>query len=97
ALYTRSLHDALPIFERALASRLAAAAGRNELIDRITVAGHGEPTLHPLFDEIAERLSGVRDAVAPGVRLAVMSNSTTAAGADVRSEEHTSELQSLRH
>ena len=70
--------------ERALASRLAAAAGRNELIDRITVAGHGEPTLHPLFDEIAERLSGVRDAVAPGVRLAVMSNSTTAAGADVR-------------
>jgi wyosine [tRNA(Phe)-imidazoG37] synthetase (radical SAM superfamily) len=70
--------------ETAMAVRLEAAAGRNELIDRITVAGHGEPTLHPAFDDIAERLCRVRDAAAPRVRLAVLSNSTTAAWPDVR-------------
>ncbi len=70
--------------ERAVAARLEIAARRNELIDRITVAGHGEPTLHPAFDDIAERLCRVRDAAAPGIRLAVLSNSTTAAWEDVR-------------
>jgi len=65
-------------------ARLDIAVRCNELIDRITVAGHGEPTLHPAFDEIAERLSRARDTVAPRVRLAVLSNSTTAAWPDVR-------------
>ena len=31
----------------AVTGRLTRAAEANELIDRITVAGHGEPTLHP--------------------------------------------------
>jgi len=70
--------------ERELAARLERAARRNELIDRITVAGDGEPTLHPAFDEIAERVCRVRDAVAPSLRLAVLSNSTTADWPDVR-------------
>jgi wyosine [tRNA(Phe)-imidazoG37] synthetase (radical SAM superfamily) len=73
-----------PDIECAVAARLDIAAGRNELIDRITVAGHGEPTLHPAFDDIAERLCRVRDAAAPRLRLAVLSNSTTAAWPDVR-------------
>src|SRR5262245_46024576 len=33
--------------DSALSARLSAAAERNEAIDRLTVAGHGEPTLHP--------------------------------------------------
>jgi wyosine [tRNA(Phe)-imidazoG37] synthetase (radical SAM superfamily) len=70
--------------ERAVAARLDLAARRNELIDRITVAGHGEPTLHPAFVDIAERLCRARDTAAPRVRLSVLSNSTTAAWPDVR-------------
>jgi wyosine [tRNA(Phe)-imidazoG37] synthetase (radical SAM superfamily) len=70
--------------EVALSARLSAAAERNEAIDRVTIAGHGEPTLHPEFEEIATRLRCVRDRIAPGIPLAILSNSTTAAFADVK-------------
>jgi wyosine [tRNA(Phe)-imidazoG37] synthetase (radical SAM superfamily) len=70
--------------EAAVVTRLQRAAEQDELLDHITVAGHGEPTLHPAFEEIAERLRGVRDRVAPAIRLAVLSNSTTAAWPDVQ-------------
>jgi wyosine [tRNA(Phe)-imidazoG37] synthetase (radical SAM superfamily) len=68
----------------AVSARLRRAARDNELFDRLTVAGHGEPTLHPAFEEITERLRDVRDALAPDLRLAVLSNSTTAAWPSVR-------------
>jgi wyosine [tRNA(Phe)-imidazoG37] synthetase (radical SAM superfamily) len=68
----------------ALAARLERAAEAGELIDRITVAGHGEPTLHPDFEEVTARLRAIRDRIAPGVPLAILSNSTTAAWEDVR-------------
>ncbi|HZP49002.1 MAG TPA: radical SAM protein [Vicinamibacterales bacterium] len=68
----------------ALAARLAQAAACGELLDRLTVAGHGEPTLHPDFDEVTTRLRAVRDRVAPGLPLAILSNSTTAGWTDVR-------------
>src|SRR5262245_7903535 len=70
--------------EAALDARLAAAAGDNERIDRITIAGHGEPTLHPAFADIMERLCRVRDRVSPSVPIAVLSNSTTAGAPDVQ-------------
>jgi wyosine [tRNA(Phe)-imidazoG37] synthetase (radical SAM superfamily) len=70
--------------ESALSARLTAAAERNEVIDRLTIAGHGEPTLHPEFEAIATRLRSVRDRIAPGLPLAILSNSTTAAADDVR-------------
>jgi wyosine [tRNA(Phe)-imidazoG37] synthetase (radical SAM superfamily) len=70
--------------EAALAARLTVAAERYEMIDRLTVAGHGEPTLHPEFEEIATRLRSVRDRIAPRIPLAILSNSTTAAAHDVR-------------
>lgn len=70
--------------EAAVAARLKQAATKNELLDRITVAGHGEPTLHPEFEEIAERLERVRNLLSPGLRLAILSNSTTASWPDVR-------------
>jgi wyosine [tRNA(Phe)-imidazoG37] synthetase (radical SAM superfamily) len=70
--------------EAALSSRLNTAAAEGEMIDRITVAGHGEPTLHPKFEEIADRLCRLRDTLAPGIRLAILSNSTTASRPAVR-------------
>jgi len=70
--------------EDALTQRLTQAAARGELLDRVTVAGHGEPTLHPDFDAVTARLRTVRDRLAPGLPLAILSNSTTALWADVR-------------
>jgi wyosine [tRNA(Phe)-imidazoG37] synthetase (radical SAM superfamily) len=70
--------------EAAVSARLRNAEASGELIDRLTVAGHGEPTLHPAFEEIAERLCRLRDRVAPDIRLAILSNSTTAGSEPVR-------------
>lgn len=68
----------------AVATRLRRAARDNETLDRLTLAGHGEPTLHPEIEEIVDRLIDVRDSLAPSLRLAVLSNSTTAAFPAVR-------------
>ena len=70
--------------EAALASRLMRAAESGEIIDRITVAGHGEPTLHPEFEDVAARLCAIRERIAPKVPMAILSNSTTATSASVR-------------
>jgi wyosine [tRNA(Phe)-imidazoG37] synthetase (radical SAM superfamily) len=51
----------------------------------MTIAGHGEPTLHPEFDEITDRLCALRDRVAPSLPIAVLSNSTTCMYSDVSS------------
>jgi len=68
----------------AVARRLRQAARDDESLDRLTVAGHGEPTLHPDFEEIADRLVEVRDRLAPDLKLAILSNSTTASWPGVR-------------
>ena len=62
----------------ALSERLRMARMRGERIDRLTLAGRGEPTLHPQFPEIVSRLRAVRDHQSPGTRLAILSNSSTA-------------------
>lgn len=46
-------------------------------IEVITLAGNGEPTLHPSFRQIAEVLSRLRDKDKPGVPLCILSNSST--------------------
>jgi wyosine [tRNA(Phe)-imidazoG37] synthetase (radical SAM superfamily) len=58
-------------------------------IDHITVAGNGEPTLHPAFAPIAEGLARVRARRAPGAKLALLSNGSTLDRLDV--------VHSLRH
>ena len=56
---------------------------RGGRVDHITLAGNGEPTLHPAFAEIVERLRLVRDQECPGARLAVLSNGGTLGRPDV--------------
>lgn len=46
-------------------------------VDSITVAGNGEPTLHPGFAPIAEGLFHVRARRAPGATLVLLSNGST--------------------
>ena len=48
------------------------------------MAGRGEPTLHPQFPEIVNRLRAVRDRESPGTRLAILSNSSTADNPAIR-------------
>jgi len=52
-------------------------------VDHITVAGNGEPTLHPGFAPIAEGLFLVRARRAPQVKLALLSNGSTLNRLDV--------------
>jgi wyosine [tRNA(Phe)-imidazoG37] synthetase (radical SAM superfamily) len=68
----------------AVSARLKRAEKTGELLDRLTVAGHGEPTLHPQFEDIVGRLIDLRDRLAPTLRIGVLSNSTTAAWPGVR-------------
>jgi len=70
--------------ETALAQRLEQAAESGERLDRLTVAGHGEPTLHPDFEEVTDRIRAVRDRLAPSLPVAILSNSTTVRWDDVR-------------
>jgi wyosine [tRNA(Phe)-imidazoG37] synthetase (radical SAM superfamily) len=59
----------------ALAQALADGdtAGR---IERITLAGHGEPTLHPDLAGVVAALADVRRRLAPRAALAILSNGT---------------------
>ena len=50
---------------------------RHPDVDYLTFSGNGEPTLHPAFSHIAAAVHRLRDALAPGVRLALFSNATT--------------------
>lgn len=45
-------------------------------IDSITFSGDGEPTLHPDFAEIIDTTLSLRDALAPGARVSVLTNAT---------------------
>jgi wyosine [tRNA(Phe)-imidazoG37] synthetase (radical SAM superfamily) len=59
------------------------ALAADPAIDHLTIAGNGEPTLHPAFARIVDGLVGVRDRRAPGVKLAILSNSSTLNRLDV--------------
>jgi wyosine [tRNA(Phe)-imidazoG37] synthetase (radical SAM superfamily) len=52
-------------------------------VDHVTVAGNGEPTLHPGFAPIAEGLFHVRARRAPKAKLALLSNGSTLNRLDV--------------
>jgi wyosine [tRNA(Phe)-imidazoG37] synthetase (radical SAM superfamily) len=67
--------DVIDAVDRALAS--------DPRVDHITVAGNGEPTLHPAFGPIAEGLFRVRERRAPSARLALLSNGSTLTRLDV--------------
>jgi wyosine [tRNA(Phe)-imidazoG37] synthetase (radical SAM superfamily) len=59
------------------------ALARNAEIDALTVAGNGEPTLHPGFAPIVEGLYHVRNRRAPKAKLTLLSNGSTLDRLDV--------------
>lgn len=60
-----------------------AALAQDPDVDAITVAGNGEPTLHPAFARIVEGLVHVRNRRAPRTQLALLSNGSTLDRLDV--------------
>ncbi|HEY6223605.1 MAG TPA: radical SAM protein [Gemmatimonadales bacterium] len=52
--------------------------------DWITLSGRGEPTLHPRFAVVVDRVLAARNALAPAVRVAVLSNGLAVAAPPVR-------------
>jgi wyosine [tRNA(Phe)-imidazoG37] synthetase (radical SAM superfamily) len=59
-----------------LEERLEAVLLNHEMLDVITFAGNGEPTLHPEFLSIVEDVASLRDRFVPGVKIALLTNST---------------------
>lgn len=54
------------------------ALARTEDVDRVTLAGHGEPTLYPMLRDLVRRLVDLPVLHARNIRLAILSNSSTA-------------------
>ena len=52
--------------------------------DVLTFAGNGEPTLHPHFPEIVDRVREVRDALCPSARMSILSNATQIRRPEIR-------------
>jgi wyosine [tRNA(Phe)-imidazoG37] synthetase (radical SAM superfamily) len=62
---------------KAVARALLRLTGGRDRLDHLTLAGNGEPTLHPQFGELVAELSAVRDQHAPGLPIAILSNAST--------------------
>ncbi len=60
------------------------ALARDHALDYITLAGNGEPTLHPKFAEIVDVVNALRDRHAVGVKTAILSNSSTIGRWEIR-------------
>lgn len=70
--------------DRAVRSALRILAGQSERLDRLTLAGHGEPTMHPQFPAVVDTLRALRDEVLPGVPISVLSNASMLDHVEVR-------------
>ena len=70
-------------FPEAVGAAVEASLARYGAIDRITLAGNGEPTLHPDFPAIVELLRNARDRRARHARLAILSNASTVSDPDI--------------
>jgi wyosine [tRNA(Phe)-imidazoG37] synthetase (radical SAM superfamily) len=71
--------NALPTREeisQALKIKLISMQENNDMLDVITFAGNGEPTLHPEFSEIVEDTIFLRNTYFPSALVSVLSNST---------------------
>ncbi len=68
----------------ALEKKLREMAAEGQHPDVLTFAGNGEPTSHPHFAEIIGDTIRLRDALCPGAKVSVLSNSTMIHRPEVR-------------
>ena len=62
--------------EYKLRERLAAMKECGEELNTLTFSGNGEPTMHPKFPEIVDKVLNLRDEYFPKAKVTVLSNST---------------------
>lgn len=65
--------------ERAVEAALARCCTDEVALDDISLCGNGEPTLHPAFNEIVERVAATRDRWAPNAKLTVFTSALSRA------------------
>lgn len=70
---------------QAIEHKLKSCAEAGTPVDSITFSGNGEPTLHPQFSEIIDRLIPLRDTYYPNAVISCLSNATQLMRADIRS------------
>lgn len=63
-------------YKNELENRLAQMNERGQMIDAITFAGNGEPTLHPEFVNIIEITKELRNKYFPTAKISVLTNAT---------------------
>ncbi|MBD3234496.1 MAG: radical SAM protein [candidate division Zixibacteria bacterium] len=74
---TEKYEDQFPSIEEVTES-LEAFLLNNPQPGYITFSGNGEPSTHPRFHQIVPEVLKIRDKLAPGVKVTILSNSTTA-------------------
>ena len=67
-----------------LESKLQELKAEGIVPDVLTFAGNGEPTLHPHFPEIVDRVLKVRDIYCPSAKLSILSNATQIRRPEIR-------------
>ena len=67
-----------------LESKLQELSAEGITPDVLTFAGNGEPTLHPAFPEIVERVKQVRDIYCPSAKMSILSNATQIRRPEIR-------------
>ena len=68
----------------ALEAKLQELGAEDIVPDVLTFAGNGEPTLHPDFPEIVDRVKQVRDIYCPSAKMSILSNATQIRRPEVR-------------
>ena len=67
-----------------LRSKLLSMQADGIVPDVLTFAGNGEPTLHPHFPEIVDRVREVRDSLCPSAKMSILSNATQIRRPEIR-------------
>ncbi|MBR4187236.1 MAG: radical SAM protein [Bacteroidaceae bacterium] len=75
--------------EEGLRSKLQEMKQEGIVPDVLTFAGNGEPTLHPSFPEIVDRVRRIRDELCPSAKMSILSNATQIRRPEIR--------EALRH
>ena len=83
----RRTKDPLPTTDEVvdgLKEKLQALRLEGIVPDVLTFAGNGEPTLHPYFPEIVDKVREVRDSLCPSAKMSILSNATQIRRPEIR-------------
>jgi len=79
---THIVEQGFPVAQQireALESKLQSMVAKQALLDSITFAGNGEPTIHPQFVQIVDDVVLLRNQYYPEAKVSVLTNASTAA------------------